>query len=179
MGSLIKLTALMGSSVAVLMAGAYLAHHDSEVYREESQQLTGVVKPAVTQQHEVLQTPSAAIPEVAATAVQADRVAKWLTEAFDVDPATRAAAIAALADAPRAVAVPTLQRVLIAGEPMVDRSLALNSLRTLALQHGDNDGGVRDAVRQAIYDGSDDTIAQSAQSVLDEVNAALDSNTRS
>jgi hypothetical protein len=103
-----------------------------------------------------------------------DSVAKWIADAFDDDPRTRAAAIAALATAPRSQVIPVLRRVLSVGESGVDRPLALHSLRILALQQGDVDGGIRDAFRQAIYDGSDEAITPSAQAALDDVENYLD-----
>jgi hypothetical protein len=97
-----------------------------------------------------------------------DTVAKWIAEATGDDSEARAAAIIALETAPRSQAIPVLQRVLNAGETM-DRQLALPSLRALALFQGDADGGIRDTLRQAIYDGGDEAVAQDAQTVLDDV----------
>jgi hypothetical protein len=174
MGYSLNGAAVLVIGVAAVIGCAYLTHQDSVAYSDESQRLTGMSKPVVTRQREAMQEPIATEPVITQATVSTDRVAQWIAEAFDANPATRAAAIAALAAAPRSAVVPTLQRVLIAGEPMVDRPLALNSLRTLALQQGDGDGDVRDAMRQAIYDGSDDAISQRAQNVLEEVEAALD-----
>ena len=50
-----------------------------------------------------------------------------------------------------------LARLLTDGEPQVDRPLALRSLRDLALNQGDADSAIRDAVRHAIYHGDDQT----------------------
>lgn len=108
------------------------------------------------------------------TIASPDMVAKWMAEAFDDDPAKRAKAIAALATAPRAQAIPVLQKVLNTGEPEIDRPLALHSLRTLALQQGDVDGGIRDVFRQAIYDGRYEAITPGAQAALDDVESYLD-----
>lgn len=103
-----------------------------------------------------------------------DMVAQWLADAIGDDAKARAAAIAALATAPRAQAIPVLQKVLNSGDPQVDRSLALNSLRTLALQQGDADGSIRDALRQAIYHGDDEATTRDAQTVLDDVEGKLE-----
>jgi hypothetical protein len=65
--------------------------------------------------------------------------------------------------------LPVLRRLLTDGEPEVDRRLALRSLRDLALNQGDADGRVRDAVRHAIYHGDDQTPADEAQDVLDVI----------
>ena len=64
-------------------------------------------------------------------------------------------------------ALPVLGRILTDGEPQVDRPLALRSLRDLALNQGDDDGAIRDAVRHAIYHGDDFTKVDDVQEVLD------------
>ena len=102
--------------------------------------------------------PSTASPQI---------VEQWIADTASGDAAKRAAAIAALAEAPRAEALPVLGRILTDGEPQVDRPLALRSLRDLALNQGDDDGAIRDAVRQAIYHGDDLTRVDDAQEVLD------------
>ena len=104
-------------------------------------------------------------PQVAA--VTPESVATWIAGANGGDAGKRAAAIAALANAPRADAVPVLRRILTDGEPQIDRSLALSSLRDLALNQGDADGTIREAVRNAIYHGDDQTPAADVQEVLD------------
>ena len=57
--------------------------------------------------------------------------------------------------------------MLTDGEPQVDRPLALQSLRDLALNQGDADGAIREAVRNAIYHGDDQTKTDDVQEVLD------------
>jgi len=98
-----------------------------------------------------------------------DMVVRWIADTSSADAAKRATAIAALAEAPRAQAVPVLRRILTGGEPQVDRPLALRSLRDLALNQGDADGMVREAVRNAIYHGDDFTKADDVQEVLDTI----------
>lgn len=83
----------------------------------------------------------------------------------------RAAAIAALADAPTAQALPALKKVIEVGEPNVDRHIALRSLHSLALRDGDTNGLIRDVMRQAVYHGDDDGVTQTAQSLLDDIEA--------
>lgn len=100
-----------------------------------------------------------------ATAIEG--VAQWIADAQSGEAAKRAAAITALAGAPRAEAVPVLGRILTDGEPQIDRPLALRSLRELALNQGDADGAIRDAVRQAIYHGDDQTQVDDVQETLD------------
>lgn len=96
-----------------------------------------------------------------------DAVAKLIADTSSSDAGKRAAAITALAEAPRAEALPVLGRLLTDGEPLVDRPLALRSLRDLALNQGDTDGAIRDAVRHAIYHGDDQTRTDDVQDVLD------------
>lgn len=115
--------------------------------------------------------PAATVPVVdsapdAATPAAAT-VPQLIADATGGDAAKRAAAITALAAAPRAQAVPVLRRILTDGEPQVDRTLALRSLRDLALNQGDADGIVREAVRNAIYHGDDQMKMDEVQEVLD------------
>ena len=102
-------------------------------------------------------------------AIPAETVAKWVADATGEDSTSRAAAIVALGTAPKSEAVPVLQKVLSSGEPHVDRPLALRALRTLALNQGDADSGIRNALRHAIYHGDDEAVAQGAQNVLSEI----------
>jgi hypothetical protein len=104
--------------------------------------------------------------------IAADTVEKWITEATGDDPRTRAAAIDALATAPKSQALPILQKVLGAGID-TDRQLAVNSLRTLALHQGDDAGEVRNVLRLTIYDGDDEAVASSAQVALADIEREL------
>ena len=120
--------------------------------------------------------PPVAAPASAAAAamaqpapVTADDVARWSIEASSGDAAKRAAAIMALSHAPVEKALPILRRVLMSGEPAVDRPLALQSLRDLALDHGDPDSVIRNAIREAIYHGDDQTLSADAQEALDVI----------
>lgn len=101
------------------------------------------------------------------SAYAAQPVEKLIADTASGDAATRAAAIAALAEAPKAEALPVLGRILTDGEPEFDRSLALRSLRDLALNQGDGDGAIREAVRHAIYHGDDFTKADALQETLE------------
>jgi hypothetical protein len=94
-------------------------------------------------------------------------VSQSIAETASGDPATRAAAILALASAPKIEALPVLRNVLENGEPSIDRPLALRSLRDLALHQGDEDGAIRSVVREAIYHGDDEAVVQSAQGALE------------
>jgi hypothetical protein len=98
-------------------------------------------------------------------------VAQWIADTQHANAATRAQAIASLARGPRADAIPALRRVLIGGEPGVDRPLALRALRELALSQGDADGQIRAAVREVIYHG-DDQVPPAAQETLDAIENA-------
>jgi len=117
---------------------------------------------------------SEAVTELASQTIPPDSVTKWIAAATGDDAKERAAAIVALAAAPRSQAIPILQRVLNAGEPLVDRQLALNSLRSLAQNQGDEDGGIRNVLRQAIYHGDDEAVARAAQDVLDDIETTPD-----
>ena len=117
-------------------------------------------------------SPAADSEASASPTIPPDTLAKWIADATGDDPKARAAAITSLADAPRSEALPVLQRVLNSGEPEVDRQLALNSLRALALYQGDADGAIRNVLRQAIYHGDDEATAHGAQAVLDVIEGA-------
>lgn len=67
--------------------------------------------------------------------------------------------------------MPALERVLETGEPDVDRHIALRSMHALALRDGDATGQIRDVMRHAIYHGDDDGVTQTAQSLLDDIEA--------
>jgi hypothetical protein len=123
--------------------------------------------------------PAAAVPDTAATPatpaapeVTPDTVARWIADTSSGDAGKRATAISSLADAPREDALPVLRRLLTDGEPQKDRTLALRSLRSLALTQGDKDGAIRDAVRHAIYHGDDQSNIADLQGTLDAVEAS-------
>lgn len=100
-----------------------------------------------------------------------ETIKRWIEDTESIDPRARAAAIAALADAPKAQAIPALKKVLAVGEPNVDRHIALHSLYSLALRDGDTNGQIRDVIRGAVYHGDDDGVTQTAQSLLDDIEA--------
>lgn len=119
---------------------------------------------------------SSSVTETAAAAStpgRPDNVEQWIQDTRDSDPKIRAAAIAKLANAPKAQALPVLKDVLDSGDPEIDRHIALNSLHTIALRDGDESGQVRDVMRRAIYHSDNDDVTQTAQSLLDDVEAAL------
>lgn len=98
-------------------------------------------------------------------------IARWIADTQSTDAKTRAAAIAALAEAPKAEAVPALKRVLTVGEPQVDRQIAVRSLHVLALQQDDDDGAIRNVLRDAVYHGDDEGVTDSARAVLEDIEA--------
>jgi hypothetical protein len=98
---------------------------------------------------------------------------QWIADTASGNATTRAAAIKALAAAPRAQALPVLGRLLTDGEPQIDRPLALQSLRDLALNQGDADGAIRDAIRHAIYHGDDMTKTDDAQEALEVIEESI------
>jgi HEAT repeat protein len=119
-----------------------------------------------------------AAPEVSTLAeparqMKTDDVTRWIADTQHNDAKTRAAAIEALASAPKSQAVPALERVLESGEPQVDRQIALQSLHKLALSDGDNSGQIRDVIRHAMYHSDDEGVTQSAQAILEDIEAAL------
>jgi hypothetical protein len=152
--------------VVVVSAIAYLSSRSEETPARASTTSASEPVPAVPPVAGM-----AAIPDTSTATPQtsAQAVTRWIEDANGSDAGKRASAIAALATAPRADALPVLRRLLTDGEPEVDRRLALRSLRDLALNQGDADGRVRDAVRHAIYHGDDQTPADEAQEVLDVI----------
>jgi hypothetical protein len=110
--------------------------------------------------------------EEAATAVSADTVATWIAQATGTDAAKRAAAITALAEAPKADAVPVLAQVLETADD-ADRPLALRSLRTLAQRQGDADDRIRSVVREMVFHDGDEAATQAAQATLDDIERDL------
>jgi hypothetical protein len=109
----------------------------------------------------------------AAVAPSPASIEQWIKETQDYDPRIRAAAIASLANAPTAQALPALREVIDGGEPEVDRHIALRSLHAIALRDGDSSGEIRDVMRRAIYHNDNDGVTQTAQSLLDDVEAAF------
>jgi HEAT repeat protein len=105
--------------------------------------------------------------------VSPETLAQWILDTRSADERKRIAAIVALGQAPKAEAVPALQRVLENGEHERDRQIALRSLHTLAIQQGDDDQRIRDTFRSAIYHGDDEGLAQSAQAFLEDVEEVL------
>lgn len=103
-----------------------------------------------------------------AKAPAAESIAKLIEDATEGDADTRAEAIFALTSVPAAQGVPVLHRIIVSGD-VVNGHLALDSLRTIALNQGDSDGAIRNSVRFAVYHSTSDTITQSAQEVLDEL----------
>jgi len=106
-------------------------------------------------------------------------VVQWIANTQSSDAKTRADAIQALANAPKAQALPALKRVLESGEPQVDRQIALRSLHVLALNDGDDTGTIRDTIRYAVYHSDDEGAAQSAQAYLEDIEAVLAERTES
>jgi cell division septation protein DedD len=142
--------ALLAIGVIVSM-GWYIAGQRGESTEQTAVPVPTVKSPAVKQ---AAMTP-VANQEPQAPAMTPDRVAQLITDSTGGDAGKRAEAL------------PVLRRILTDGEPQVDRPLALRSLRDLALNQGDDDGAIREAVRNSIYHGDDFTKADDAQEVLD------------
>ncbi len=115
-------------------------------------------------------TPAPTPPVEAQSSQSVDR---WIADAGSHDPRIRADALVALAQAPKSQAVPALAQVLETGERDVDRQLAVQSLHSIALAQGDADGGIRKVLRAAVYHGDDEGVSQSAQAVLEDIEAEL------
>jgi hypothetical protein len=160
----------------VLMLVAAVAAIGFLFWNREAAVPARVSTPAVTPRPTAVAAAPAAPPRVAAAPpapITADDVARWSSDATGGDAGKRAAAIAALAQAPMEQALPILRRVLMNGEPVVDRPLALQSLRDLALDQGDPNSSVRNAIREAIYHGDDQTVSADAQEALDVIEEGL------
>lgn len=95
-------------------------------------------------------------------------VANWIADATGSDARKRAAAIVALGSAPASDALPALASVLDTSDED-DRKLALTAMRALAQGQGDDDGRIRDVVRNTIYHGSDEAVTTAAQATLDDI----------
>ena len=94
-------------------------------------------------------------------------------DADSEDPQKRSSAIIALANAPKAEALPILKRAVDVSSSESDRQLALRSLYTLAVEQGDDDGHIRDTLRTAVYHSDDEGVSQSAQAYLEDLDVAL------
>lgn len=132
-----------------------------------------VVAPAVTATSPASSLSAASDEETSASTAVAtsETIARWINDTESPVAETRASAIAALANAPESQAIPALKRVLETGEPNVDRHIALRSLHALALRSADPTGQIRAVIRHAIYHGDDDNVTQTAQSLLDDIEA--------
>jgi hypothetical protein len=104
-------------------------------------------------------------------ATPASEVTQWIRDTQNTDADARAAAITALAVAPRDRSLPVLERLVMNADP-ADRPLALKSLQQLALEQGDTDNRIRSAIRDVIYHGDDEQLAAGAQAALDSVEVA-------
>jgi hypothetical protein len=107
---------------------------------------------------------AAAVPTPIPTGVN-----KFAADAVSEDPRARAVAISALARVPKETALPALKKVLTGGDPEVDRPLALESLQTIALEQGDEDGRVKDLLRQTVVHSDNEKFAEAAQRTLDTI----------
>jgi HEAT repeat protein len=177
--SALKLAVLFAISYLGFVGYSYLMHAEpaASAATREVQAVNGqqdeVQRSSIAQGQ--ANSTQAADPEV----VTPEVVDRWLKQAADVDPAIRAAAIAALVKAPRSQAVPVLLKILDAGEPNVDRPLALRSLAAIALQQGDADAQIRDAIRHEIYHTDDSAMVLAEQAVLDDIEGHLSKGTPS
>jgi hypothetical protein len=112
---------------------------------------------------------TAPIPAVTPRALTEQELAGLANDSMSGPAASRVAAIDELSKAPRDQALPLLKRAMLNGDPAVDRPAALRGLRELALAQGDSDQRIRDAVREVIYHGDDESLAGEAQEALDVI----------
>ena len=98
--------------------------------------------------------------------------AELLSAALGQDVAKGEAAVRTLAKMPRERAMPILRQIVASGDER-RRVLALHSLRTVAQDQGDADGGIREVIRTAIYHGDSEDVTAEAQNVLNEVESAV------
>lgn len=122
-------------------------------------------------QEGVFSAPAAAAGASPAAPSMADPVLALSMDLSSGTPAVRAAAISALASAPPMQAISVLQQVLESAAP-ADRRLALAALHEMALNKGDADQRIRNAIRRAIDgSGGDSAFAHEAMAVLGELEA--------
>lgn len=130
--------------------------------------ISGGAEPAMDAAVEA-ETPIEATIDEAPKPLGPDEIMQLVADTASGDARRRATAIVALVNAPKSDAIAALRRVVEGGEPTVDRPLALRSLRDLALHQGDEDGAIRDVVRETIYHGDDDTLIEHAQLALEMI----------
>jgi hypothetical protein len=113
--------------------------------------------------------PSPPEPAPAAPPAAMSNVDRLVAEATSENAKARTYAISALAKAPKDAALPVLTKVLNRGDLEEERHLALESLQTLALDQGDEDGRVKDVLRQFISHSGDEQFAEVAQRTMDTI----------
>lgn len=173
-GGLVYMQSTRQSSESAAAPATVTATPSQRTPAPESEMTAATPSTNANAETEIASASSAAAAEgTKPQAARPDTVEQWIKDTEDSDPKIRAAAIAKLANAPKAQAVPALKNVIDTGEPEVDRHIALRSLHALALRDGDSNGQVRDVMRHAIYHGDNDGVTQTAQSLLDDVEAAL------
>lgn len=173
--ALLALGCAGGGAYALMAARADLPH-PLDVPPRSAQQSGVVAEPVASTPQPISVVANKKIVAAKAPplpAPSAEAVAQWLIDAEGSDADRRAAAIIALAGAPKAEAVPVLQKI-IKGSVDQERQLALGSLHALALRQGDGDDEIRTVLRLTIYDGDEGPIANSAQAVLDNIESDPD-----
>lgn len=170
--SMLGLGAVVGYSFATRM------NEDSSLHTSTSTFATQHSARSALDANQRVEDQAATIDETVSEAASPEAVspatlAQWILDTRSADERKRIAAIVALGQAPKAEAVPALQRILENGERERDRQIALRSLHTLAIQQGDDDQRIRDTFRSAIYHGDDEGVSQSAQAFLEDVEVVL------
>lgn len=114
-----------------------------------------------------VESPAASEPATAmGTEVDVDAL---LASAVGENPATRLAAIEALASAPRERTLPVLVHIAEQGAVEIERHAALGSLHSVAERQGDPDGAIHGLLRDLIHDGNDETVSGHASTMLEEL----------
>jgi hypothetical protein len=162
-GTLIAVAVIIAGGV---VAGVLLGRGDgaAEPVRGDTPAPAKVLQSGVAP---VAPAPAPAAPAVAA--LSDEDLTRLGEESMSGPAAVRVRAIEQLSKAPRDRALPLLKRVLLNGDPAVDRPAALLGLRELALAQGDGDGHIRDALREVVYHGDDEKLAADAQETLDVI----------
>lgn len=115
--------------------------------------------------------PAAGAAQATRAVVASADVEAWLAGAQGTDAAKRLESIKALAQAPRDRALPVLVQIAKRSVVERDRYAALDSLQVQGLQQGDADDAIHTVLRTLIYDSGDERMAESAQRVLDALDA--------
>lgn len=166
--------------VAGACAGISVALLSLDRHNEMGEPASSAVVPA-TQPTTLAEPPEAAeihAPAPPAASNDVRTVDMLQADTQSPDARTRADAIAELSRSSDPRAIAALRRVLDDGDPQMDQPLALQSLQKLAMDRGDDDGAIRETLRHTIHHATDESVIQSAQLLLEDLDARLASAAR-